>query len=398
MRLRIAGVLAGALSCGGMSVLGGCAGADIQEGLTGFSAGVQSMGNEEGSATQPATTDDTESGESSDTDDTAGEQSGSDPSDPTADPTADDTDPTDPTDPTGCVPGDEVCDGDDNDCDGDVDEDDPGVGLPCDTGMPGACGAGTQQCSDGALSCVGEVTPTAETCNGQDDDCDGTADQGNPGGGGACETGQPGICAAGTSQCQSGGVTCVQNQAAGAESCNGQDDNCDGNTDEGNPGGGAGCSTGLPGICAAGTQTCQQGGLVCAQNQNPVGEACGDGQDNDCDGAVDNGCGCAHDLCTAGAALVSGCDPCVTSVCGADPYCCSTSWDGICVGEVSSVCGNSCPGTCAHDLCATGDVLVAGCDPAGCVTSICGSDAYCCNTAWDAICVGEVSSICALAC
>jgi vibriolysin len=53
--------------------------------------------------------------------------------------------------------------------------------------------------------------------------------------------------------------------------------------------------------------------------------------------------GCAHDKCTVGGALTSGCDPCVTSICAVDSFCCSTSWDSLCVGEVSSVCGLSCP-------------------------------------------------------
>jgi len=51
---------------------------------------------------------------------------------------------------------------------------------------------------------------------------------------------------------------------------------------------------------------------------------------------------CAHSICTTGGKLASGCDPCVTSICAADSFCCVTSWDSICVGEVSSICGESC--------------------------------------------------------
>ncbi|HEX7839240.1 MAG TPA: S53 family peptidase [Kofleriaceae bacterium] len=53
---------------------------------------------------------------------------------------------------------------------------------------------------------------------------------------------------------------------------------------------------------------------------------------------------CSHLLCNTGAALVSGCNSCATSICAADSFCCASSWDSICVGEVSSVCGLSCPG------------------------------------------------------
>ena len=60
--------------------------------------------------------------------------------------------------------------------------------------------------------------------------------------------------------------------------------------DEGNPGGGAACNTGLLGVCAAGTLQCQGGVLVCVPNNSPSTEICGDGLDNDCDGLVDEGC------------------------------------------------------------------------------------------------------------
>jgi subtilase family serine protease len=51
---------------------------------------------------------------------------------------------------------------------------------------------------------------------------------------------------------------------------------------------------------------------------------------------------CTHALCSSGAHLKSGCDPCATSICQADPYCCRTAWDSICIGEVGSICGESC--------------------------------------------------------
>jgi hypothetical protein len=52
---------------------------------------------------------------------------------------------------------------------------------------------------------------------------------------------------------------------------------------------------------------------------------------------------CAHDRCSAGATLTAGCDQqCVTDICAVDPYCCATAWDSLCVGEVNSVCPQSC--------------------------------------------------------
>ncbi len=55
------------------------------------------------------------------------------------------------------------------------------------------------------------------------------------------------------------------------------------------------------------------------------------------------GGGCAHSDCSTGGALTSGCNSCVTSICAQDPFCCNTSWDSICVGEVGSICGQTCP-------------------------------------------------------
>ena len=51
---------------------------------------------------------------------------------------------------------------------------------------------------------------------------------------------------------------------------------------------------------------------------------------------------CAHSICEPGAALDPHCDPCAQSVCEADPFCCDSAWDGVCVGEVGWVCGADC--------------------------------------------------------
>ncbi len=60
---------------------------------------------------------------------------------------------------------------------------------------------------------------------------------------------------------------------------------------------------------------------------------------------------CAHPLCQQGAKLNAAvCDPCAAQVCAVDSYCCSTAWDSICVGEVASICQLTCPSTTAVDL------------------------------------------------
>ena len=54
------------------------------------------------------------------------------------------------------------------------------------------------------------------------------------------------------------------------------------------------------------------------------------------------GASCTHGLCTNGAKLDAACDPCATTVCAADAYCCRTKWDSQCVSEVNSICGETC--------------------------------------------------------
>jgi hypothetical protein len=145
----------------------------------------------------------------------------------------------------------------------------------------------------------------------------------------------------------------------------------------------------------------------CITTKPGVGDG-GTDADADADADADSGGGtCAHSDCTSGTKLTSGCDPCVTKICAADPYCCNTKWDSVCVGEVSSVCGASCSGggdggtdggtnNCSHAICKSGKKLTKSCDP--CVTKVCTSDPYCCSTLWDNICVGEVGSICGETC
>jgi hypothetical protein len=181
----------------------------------------------------------------------------------------------------------EICDGLDNNCDGQVDNGNPGGGQSCNTGKPGVCAAGTTTCLNGAVVCAQNVQPSAEVCDGKDNDCDGQVDDGNPGGGASCGTGKPGVCGAGTSACSNGVVICNQNVQPSAEVCDGLDNNCDGVLDNNVTDTGQACNTGLLGNCSSGNTTCAGGKLTCTQINYPVAEICDNAVDDNCDGVTD---------------------------------------------------------------------------------------------------------------
>ncbi|MFT3841054.1 MAG: hypothetical protein QM723_28945 [Myxococcaceae bacterium] len=306
-----------------------------------------------------------------------------------------------------------------------------------------ACGA-NQTCTNG--SCV---TNTCNGCVNANGSCQsGTSNSACGNGGNAC------VACGANQTCTNG--SCVTNACNGCVDANGSCQSGSANTACGNSGNacvacGANqtCTNGscvtnvcngcvdANGTCVGGTanNACGAGGSVCTScgtNQSCVNHAC------------QNNATCAHGLCSTGTKLTSTCDSCAASICAADSYCCNTSWDSICVGEVSSVChlntcqasctgcvgsngscqagttttacgtgGNACvacgsgqtcqagvcktaTSTCAHSECTTGAKLSKTCDP--CVTQICAVDSYCCSTSWDSICKGEVKSVCNQTC
>ncbi len=203
----------------------------------------------------------------------------------------------------------EACDGVDNDCDETVDEDcpcEPGGTQACGTDV-GACVKGSQACQAGQWGpCEGGVEPAAdETCGNQlDDDCDGAVDEGCP-----CAEGESracgvnlGECTPGTQVCQDGAWTACAGGTPGVpEVCGDQLDNdCDGAVDNG-----CACSEsarpcGLNvGTCRAGTQACAAGVWgPCEGARWPEDERC-DGLDNDCDRVTDEGCECVDGVLEA---------------------------------------------------------------------------------------------------
>jgi hypothetical protein len=231
----------------------------------------------------------------------------------------------------------------------------PQFGTPCSAGV-GQCGAtGYQVCNQGQVVCNAVAgQPSAELCNGLDDDCDGVNDNGNPGSGAACTSALPGACAPGLTTCLpgAGALSCVANVQPGqlVEACNGIDDNCDGTSDEG---------FGLGQVCSAGTGACfTTGSIICDPNGIPVcsatpgnqtPEVC-DGVDNDCNNLVDDGIGLG-DACSAGVGLCTASGVLVCNGAGgldcdavpgpASPETCGDGSDEDCDGSLDNGCVDS---------------------------------------------------------
>ena len=189
-------------------------------------------------------------------------------------------------------PSAELCDGTDNDCDGQSDESAQGGNL-CNELCDGQDNDLDGSIDEEVQNACGTCGPVPiETCNGQDDDCDGQSDEGVLNACGQCGTVPNESCNGQDDDCDGQSDEGVQNACGQCgvvpnELCNGQDDDCDGATDEAFEQLGAACTVGQDRCSSSGVFVCNQNGIMCnAPIVEGSPEEC-NGQDDDCDGLVD---------------------------------------------------------------------------------------------------------------
>ena len=189
------------------------------------------------------------------------------------------------------------------------------------------------------------------------------------GSGEACDTGQPGICAAGLTDCANavGESECRPARTPGKEACNGLDDDCNGDTDEGDL-----CPTGELCVKSRCVPICGTGEFRCDADQKCVEGACVEAK-------------CADVTCDAGKVCLGG--KCIGSC---DKVTCpgaQTCVDGLCVDPCDGidcgkgfVCeGGACRVECGCAGCATGecDAKSGHCVDDGCAGKACEAGQHC---------------------
>jgi len=208
---------------------------------------------------------------------------------------------------------------------------------PAGTKGVGVCKAGSSTCESGAWGpCTNQVLPSSEVCNGLDDDCDNAVDPNC-----ACVPNESENCGTDTGECEMGTRSCTQDGEWGAceggkgptaEVCDGKDNDCNGSADDAiaTPS----CYTGPDGtqgigLCKAGLLTCVSAQQICANQVLPVPEICGNDVDEDCTGADEL---CA--ICVESQPVI------FPSACGASCVASTTDadCDGMAAGDPSQVC------------------------------------------------------------
>ncbi len=105
--------------------------------------------------------------------------------------------------------------------------------------------------------------------------------------------------------------------------------------------------------------------------------------------ANDGDCCVPADGTGCGDAVLAAC------VCADDPYCCDTAWDELCIAEVDSLGCGACGAIGPAGFGVFGECCAAheeaGCTDETIASCVCATDPYCCMVVWDQVCVDEIA-------
>ena len=192
---------------------------------------------------------------------------------------------------------DDMCNGEDEDCDPETEDGSSEVWFeqPCDGDDEDECEDGVFECVAGEQVCNDDDDSIEDLCNGEDDDCnpetpDGSDEEWYDS---VCDGDDADECEDGLLQCDGTGQICVE-VGDDVELCNGLDDDCDPETPDGSgeewyeeP-----CDGDDSDACEEGTYSCGLVGetydAICSDETDDEIEIC-NGADDDCDEEIDEG-------------------------------------------------------------------------------------------------------------